>query len=125
MQLPSPTGEIKGFITSCLCPEKYALKELVDVYWQPWEIERGYGELKQYQLVNKPLLRSLKSDGIYQELWGILTSYNIIRLEMAEMAKQHKVEPLRISFVNALYLIQDEFNWSDSAETPRAQYLRR
>lgn len=112
--IPSPKGEIKGFITSCLCPEKYKLKELVDVYWQRWEIERGYGELKQYQLVNKPLLRSLKSDGIYQELWGILTSYNIIRLEMAEMAKQHQVEPLRISFVNALYLIQDEFIWSDT-----------
>jgi hypothetical protein len=33
---------------------------------------------------------------------------------MAEMAKQHQVEPLRISFVNALYLIQDEFIWSDT-----------
>lgn len=111
--IPSPKGEIKGFITSCLCPETYLLEELVDVYWQRWEIERGYGELKQYQLANKPLLRSLKSDGIYQELWGILTSYNIIRLEMAGMATQHKVEPLRISFINALYLIQEEFIWSD------------
>ena len=111
--IPSPKGEIKGFITSCLCPKKYELKELVEVYWQRWEIERGYGELKQYQLANKPLLRSLKSDGIYQELWGILISYNIVRLEMAGMAKEHNVEPLRISFINALYMIQDEFIWSD------------
>ncbi|MBV7264546.1 IS4 family transposase, partial [Photobacterium sp. WH24] len=111
--IPSPKGEIKGFITSCLCPKQYALKELVEVYWQRWEIERGYGELKQYQLQNKPLLRSLKSEGIYQELWGILISYNIVRLEMAEMAREHSVEPLRISFINALYLIQDEFVWAD------------
>ncbi|ODS14976.1 hypothetical protein BCD66_07590 [Pseudoalteromonas tetraodonis] len=98
-------------LTSCACPEKYPLKALLDVYWQRWEIERGYGELKQYQLSNKPALRSLKQEGIYQELWGILTSYNIVRLKMAEMAKAHKVEPLRISFINALYLIQDEFLW--------------
>ena len=111
IQIPTPKGEIKGFITSCACPEKYPLKALLDVYWQRWEIERGYGELKQYQLSNKPALRSLKQEGIYQELWGILTSYNIVRLEMAEMAKAHKVEPLRISFINALYLIQDEFLW--------------
>lgn len=111
--IPSPKGEIKGFITSCLCPDTYALKELVEVYWQRWEIERSYGELKQYQLANKPLLRSLKSEGVYQELWGILISYNIVRLEMAGMAKQHEVEPLRISFVNALCLIQEEFIWSD------------
>jgi hypothetical protein len=111
--IPSPKGEIKGFITSCLCPKTYPVKDIVDVYWQRWEIEQGYGELKQYQLANKPILRSLKKEGIYQELWGILISYNIVRLEMAAMAKEHKVEPLRISFINALYLIQDEFIWCD------------
>ncbi len=109
--IPSPKGAIKGFITSCLCPDKYPVQSLLEVYWQRWEIEQGYGELKQYQLVNKPILRSLKSEGIYQEIWGIFTSYNIIRLEMAAMAKAHNVAPLRISFINALYLIQDEFLW--------------
>lgn len=109
--IPTPKGEIKGFITSCLCPDKYPLESLLDVYWQRWEIEQGYGELKQYQLSSKPVLRSLKSEGVYQEIWGILTSYNIVRLEMALMAKEHNVEPLRISFINALYLIQDEFLW--------------
>ena len=109
--IPNPKGEIRGFITSCVCPKTYSLKSLIDVYWQRWEIEQSYGELKQYQLSNKPVLRSLKSEGIYQEIWGILTSYNIVRLEMAAMAKAHKVAPLRISFINALYLIQDEFLW--------------
>lgn len=115
--IPSPKGEIKGFITSCLCPQTYPLKALLEVYWQRWEIEQGYGELKQYQLSNKPVLRSLKRESVYQEIWGILTSYNIVRLEMAEMAKQHDVEPLRVSFINALYLIQDEFIWC-SGRTP-------
>ncbi|RYV01060.1 Mobile element protein, partial [Shewanella sp. OPT22] len=111
--IPSPKGEIKGFITSCRCPKKYPLKDMLEVYWQRWEIEQGYGELKQYQLSNKPILRSQKQEGIYQEIWGVLISYNVVRLEMAAMASEHKVEPLRISFINALYLIQDEFIWCD------------
>lgn len=65
--IPSPKGDIKGFITSCLCPDTYPVNDLLKVYWQRWEIERGYGELKQYQLENKPVLRSKKKDGVYQE----------------------------------------------------------
>ncbi|GLP97352.1 IS4 family transposase [Paraferrimonas sedimenticola] len=118
--IPTPQGDIKGFITSCVCPEKYPFEALVKVYWQRWEIERGYGELKQYQLQNKPTLRSKKADGVYQEVWGILTSYNIVRLEMAEIAKQHQVEPLRISFIGALFLIMDEMIWSSNTRTPGA-----
>jgi hypothetical protein len=87
------------------------------VYWERWEIERSYGELKQYQLQNKPVLRSKKKVGVYQKLWGILTSYNIVRLEMA---KQHEVEPLRISFINALFLIMDEMIWASDTRSPGA-----
>ncbi|WP_284198783.1 transposase [Shewanella decolorationis] len=107
-------------------PNTYPVNDLLKVYWQRWEIERGYGELKQYQLENKPVLCSKKKDGVYQELWGLLTTYNIVRLEMAAMAVQHKVEPQRISFINALFLIQDEFGWSDSG-SPGAipQHLKR
>ena len=118
--IPTPKGEIKGFITSCLCPERYPFDTLVKVYWERWEIERSYGELKQYQLQNKPVLRSKKKVGVYQELWGILISYNIVRLEMAEMAKQHEVKPLRISFINALFLIMDEMIWASGTRSPGA-----
>ncbi|MBD1560068.1 transposase, partial [Vibrio sp. S9_S30] len=93
------------------CPEKYPIKDIVEVYWERWEIEQGYGELKQRQLNNQAILRSQKVEGVYQELWGILISYNLVRLEMKRMAEQHAVEPLRISFINALRLIQDEFLW--------------
>lgn len=43
----------------------------------------------------------------FQQYCGLKTPYNIVRLEIAEMAKQHKAEPLCISFVNALYMIQE------------------
>lgn len=108
--IPSPKGESKGFITSCLCPEKYALKNSSMFTGSVGKIERSDSEHKPYQLVKKPLLSRLKSNSINQELWGILTSYNIIGLEMV---KQHKVEPLRISFINAFYRIQDELIGSE------------
>ncbi|CDH30959.1 hypothetical protein XBI1_1200001 [Xenorhabdus bovienii str. Intermedium] len=86
------------------CPVTYPLKEILTVYWELWEIEEGYGELKQRQLNNTALLRSQTRSGIYQELWGILIAYNLVRLEMSRMAKAYRVEPLRISFINALRL---------------------
>ncbi|WP_188923352.1 IS4 family transposase, partial [Shewanella saliphila] len=70
--IPEPKGEIKGFITSLECPMTYPLKDIVNVYWERWEIEQSYGELKQGQLNNQAVLRSQKVEGIYQELWGIL-----------------------------------------------------
>ncbi|RKE93332.1 IS4 family transposase [Xenorhabdus ehlersii] len=109
--IPDPKGEIKGFITSMECPVTYPLNAILGVYWERWEIETGYGELKQRLLNNTAILRSQTRAGIYQELWGILIAYNVVRLEMSRMAKVYRVEPLRISFINALRLIQDEFLW--------------
>ena len=36
------------------------------------------------------------------------------------MAKQHEVEPLRISFINALFLIMDEMIWASDTRSPGA-----
>jgi len=35
---------------------------------------------------------------VYQELWGVLIAYNILRRQMKFMAQRAKVSPLRISF---------------------------
>ncbi|MDE9590605.1 transposase, partial [Xenorhabdus bovienii] len=92
--IPEPKGEIKGFITSMECPVTYPLKEILNVYWERWETETGYSELKQRQLNNTAILRSQTRTGIYQELWGILIAYNLVRLEMSRMAKDYGVAPL-------------------------------
>ena len=105
------SGNYKGFITSLTDGEKYAVESLRYVYQERWGIENGYGELKQFQLNTATLLRSQKVTGIYQEVWGLLTAYNLIRLEMSQIAKEAKVSPLRISFVMALRLIRDELIW--------------
>lgn len=106
-----PKGAIRGFITSLTNPQRYPLADLLNVYWQRWVIEQGYGEIKGQQLANETVLRSQTPDGIEQEMWGILLAYNLIRLEIARIANEANVLPQRISFIMALRYIQDEFLW--------------
>lgn len=54
---------------------------------------------------------SQKVSGIYQEICGLLTANNLVRMEMSQIAREAKVPPLRISFVMTMRLIQDELIW--------------
>ncbi len=56
-------------------------------------------------------LRSKTVDGVYQEIWGALTAYNLVRLEIAKAALSVKCEPTEISFTRAFHLIQYELHW--------------
>ncbi len=101
---------IKGLLTS-LTDKEYSLKSLLDVYFERWEIENSYGEIKHGMLEDEVLLRSQSVEGVEQEIWGILIAYNLVRLEISRIAKEAKVSPLRISFTIALRDIQDELMW--------------
>ncbi|KGK00432.1 IS4 family transposase, partial [Thalassotalea sp. ND16A] len=105
------SNHIIGVISSLTDTNKYSAKDILNVYFERWEIENGYGEIKQYQLDENILLRSKTVEGIYQEIWGILIAYNLIRVEISQIAKEADVSPLRISFVMAMRYIQDELMW--------------
>ena len=106
----------KGFrpqtlFTSLLDAKQYPADEIIALYHERWELELGYDELKTELLDREEAIRSKTRDGVEQELWGILLAYNLVRLEMARVAKAAKVEPTRISFVESLRLIRDEWAW--------------
>jgi hypothetical protein len=106
----------KGFrpqilLTSLRDPDAFPRDEIVALYHERWELELGYDELKTELLDREEAIRSKKREGVEQELWGILLAYNLVRLEMARVAKAAKVEPTRISFVESLRLIRDEWSW--------------
>lgn len=124
----------KGFrpqllLTSLLDPLEYPAAELADLYHERWELELGYDEIKTELLDREETIRSRKPEGVKQELWGILLTYNLIRLEMAHIAAEADVEPTRISFVEALRLIRDEWEWlsvtSPGAIPKRLETMRR
>lgn len=106
----------KGFrpqmlLTSMIDKDKFPAGDLVDLYHERWELELGYDEIKTEMLDREEAIRSKSPKAVAQELWGILLAYNLIRKEMAHAADDAGVEPTRISFVNAMRYIIDEWLW--------------
>ena len=121
----------KGFqpqtmLTSLLDPAAYPAEEIVGLYHERWELELGYDEIKTEMLDREEAIRSQTPTGVNQELWGLFLAYNLVRLEMEQIAAEAGVEPTRISFVAALRMIQDEMLWC-SLSSPGAipKHLRR
>ena len=58
-------------------------------------------------LERKESLRSKKPEGIYQEVWGALLLYNLVRREMFLTAQELELPAARISFRESLLIIRD------------------
>lgn len=98
-------------LTSLMDPNAHPGTELIELYHERWEIELGYDEIKTHMLEREETIRSRTPVGVNQELWGILLTFNLIRREMENIAKQADVPPTRISFVAAMRFIRDEWLW--------------
>ena len=126
--------QIPGFrpqwlLTSLRDPKRFPATEVAALYHERWELELGYDEIKTDLLEREEAIRSKKPAGVHQELWGILIVYNLARREMESIAREAKVEPTRISFIEALRLMRDEWAWlsvtSPGAIPKRLATMRR
>jgi len=99
-------------LTSLFDVKRYKAADIAACYTRRWQVETSYRELKQGMLGMALTLRSKTVDGVYQEIWGALTAYNLVRLEMAKAALSVKCEPTEISFTRAFHLIQYELHWA-------------
>ena len=102
-----PRGEPGILMTSLLEPETYPAAEILVLYHKRWELEIAFDELKTHMLQRNESLRSRTVEGVYQEFWGILLVYNLVRREMAVVAEAKGLPPSRISFTGAFLLIQN------------------
>lgn len=102
-----PGGEPSRLFVSLLDANAYPAKELVELYHERWELEIGFDEIKTHMLERKECLRSKKPEGVYQELWGQLLVYNLVRREMLLVAQAHALPPKRISFRSSLLWIRN------------------
>jgi hypothetical protein len=127
------TYQRKGFrpqilLTSLVDETAYPAKEVATLYHLRWELEMGLNEVKTELLLQKESLRSKCVALVYQEMWGILLAYNLVRLEMERVAKEANVEPTRISFIATLRLMTDEWLWhalaAPGAVSQRLSHLR-
>jgi hypothetical protein len=116
-------------LTSLRDPKRYPASEIVSLYHERWELELGYDEIKTDMLDREEAIRSKKPNGVRQELWGVLLAYNLVRLEMESLAREAKIAPTRISFIEALRLLRSEWGWlsvaSPGAIPKRLAALRR
>jgi hypothetical protein len=106
--------QIRGFrktrlITSLLDPEIPA-RELVRHYHRRWEIELAYDAIKTHQCAtrtgqSRTIFRSKLPVLVEQELYAMLTLYNLLRDLINQAAQKNGLDPLRISFVDTLQTV--------------------
>ena len=102
-------------LTSLLDAKAWPANEIAQQYEQRWHIETSYRELKQEMLGAGLTLRSGSPQTVRQEVWGVLLAYNLVRLEMAEVAREEGVAPTDLSFTVALHYLRYEWHWLASS----------
>lgn len=110
-------GRKRVLLTSLCDRRRYKPADVAKCYERRWGIETSYRELKQTMLGSALTLRSKTVDGVYQEIWGTLIAYNLIRLEIAKAALVVKCEPTEVSFIRAFHLIQFELQWAATTKS--------
>lgn len=88
-------------VTTLLDPHTDPAAVLVRLYHERWEIESAYYALK-HTLLHGRVLRSRTRAGLDQELWAILTVYQLLRTAMVEATDAVGADPDRASFTIAL-----------------------
>ena len=97
-------GKLKPVMTSLLA-NTYSTMAVAKLYQQRWEIELGFRDIKSSMQQNAMTLRSKKIDLVYQEVWGLLLAYNVIRREASQAAVAFGRVPSDIRFKPACQYI--------------------
>jgi hypothetical protein len=93
-------------VTTLTDPARYPAAELAGLYHERWEIETAYFELKSTILGGR-VLRARTPEGIEQEVWALLVTYQALRTAIADAAAPG-TDPDRASFTIALNAARDQ-----------------
>jgi hypothetical protein len=89
-------------ITTLLDHDRYPADTLVRLYHERWEIESAYLALR-HTLLDGRVLRSGDRPGVEQEVWALLTLYQLLRTAMVTAVETRPgTDPDRASFTSAL-----------------------
>ena len=95
-------------ITTLTDPGRYPAADLATLYHERWEIETAYLELKSTILGGR-VLRARTPDGIEQEIYALLITYQALRTAIADAASTTPgTDPDRASFTIALNAARDQ-----------------
>jgi hypothetical protein len=99
--------QIYRLATTWLNPRTAPALDLIDCYHERWEIETSLDELKTHQRLQHPVLRSRTPDGVRQEVYALLLAHYAVRAAMHQAACQADVDPDRLSFTDALFVLSE------------------
>ena len=95
-------------VTTLTDPARYPASDLAVLYHERWEIETAYLELKSTILGGR-VLRARTPDGIEQEIYALLVTYQALRTAIADAAATAPgTDPDRASFTIALNAARDQ-----------------
>ncbi len=95
-------------ITTLTDHRRYPAAALVRLYHERWEIESAYLALR-HTLLDGRVLRSGDRPGVEQELWALLTLYQLLRMAMVTAVETRPgTDPDRASFTTALEAARDQ-----------------
>jgi hypothetical protein len=89
-------------VTSLLDPRKVRKSELDQLYAQRWNVELDLRNIKT--TLGVEVLRCLTPQMVEKELWVHLLAYNLIRLLMAQAAREAGLYPRQMSFKHTVQL---------------------
>jgi len=95
-------------ITTLLDHRRYPASQVVQLYHERWEIESAYLALR-HTLLNGHVLRSGDRPGLEQEIWALLTLYQLLRMAMVTAVESRPgTDPDRASFTTAVEAARDQ-----------------
>ncbi|MEU9965133.1 IS4 family transposase [Streptomyces malaysiensis] len=89
-------------ITTLLDPGRHPAAELAELYHQRWEIETAYYGLKVTLRGPDRVLRSHTVQGVEQEIYALLTVFQLTRTAIHDTAHIAGLDPDRLSFAIAV-----------------------
>jgi Insertion element 4 transposase N-terminal/Transposase DDE domain len=104
-------SEVRGsyrLITTLLDHRRFPAAAVVRLYHERWEIESAYFALR-HTLLEGRVLRSGDRPGLEQEMWALLTLYQLLRMAMVTAVETRPgTDPDRASFTTAMEAAKDQ-----------------
>lgn len=112
--------------TTLLDPVTAPVEDVIQLYHERWEAELTIDELKTHQHLCIHTLRSLTPDGVLQELSGWFLAHYALRSLIHQSALQAGLDPDRLSFTQALTLVDEAtFSFALFAASEHPQLFQR
>jgi hypothetical protein len=116
-------GERHRLLTDLLNPEDLPAVEAPLVYHERWEEELALDEIKTHLSGREVAVRSKTPAGVVQEVYGLVLAHYVIRRVLHDAAVTGCIDPDRLSFSNALRIVQCHLPESPPRSSP--EWYRR